>query len=368
MKLRYKILLGVAGLLVTGVAALAITLGYESPCVSGPALAADVPPMRALMQRCYGAPGVLRVENVAKTTPGGGQLLIKVHAAGLNPFEWHMTTGKPYLLRLFKGVGAPDSPRTGSDFAGTVEAVGAGVSRFKPGDQVFGGTAGALAEYVLASEQGDIVLKPAELTFEQAAAIPIAAVTALQALRDHGKLAARQKVLINGASGGVGTYAVQIAKALGAEVTGVCSTRNVDLVRSLGADHVIDYTREDFTQGAKRYDVIFDTAGNHGLLALRDSLQPQGILVGVGGSKREPWVGPLWSMGKRKLVAHFVEQKLVSFIANVNASDLEYLANLAREGKMKSVIDKRYSLEETGAALEYIATRRARGKVVVTLE
>src|SRR5688572_745957 len=190
MKLRYKILLGVAGLFVTGLAALVITLSHESPCLPGPTLAADVPPMRALMQRCYGAPSVLRVENIAKPTPGAGQVLIKVHAAGLNPFEWHMTTGKPYLLRLFKGVGAPDSPHTGSDFAGTVEAVGAGVSRFKPGDEVFGGKGGALAEYVLASEQDDVVLKPAELTFEEAAAIPIAAVTALQALRDHGKLAA----------------------------------------------------------------------------------------------------------------------------------------------------------------------------------
>ena len=303
MKLRYKILIGVAGLFVTGIAALAITLNYESPCLPGPTLAADVPSMRALMQRCYGSPGILRVENIARPTPGEGQLLIKVHAAGLNPFEWHMTTGKPYLLRLFKGVGAPDSPRTGSDFSGIVEAVGAGVSRFKPGDEVFGGTGGALADYVLASEQGDIVLKPAGLAFEEAAAIPIAAVTALQALRDHGRLAAGQQVLINGASGGVGTYAVQIAKALGAEVTGVCSTRNVELVRSLGADHVIDYTQEDFTQGTRRYDLIFDTAGNHGLLALRGALQPQGILVGVGGSKKEPWVGPLWNMGKRKLVA-----------------------------------------------------------------
>jgi NADPH:quinone reductase-like Zn-dependent oxidoreductase len=368
VKLRYKILSGAAGLFVTGVAALAITLSYEASCVPGPGLAADVPPMRALMQRCYGAPGVLRVENIAKPTPGEGQLLIKVHAAGLNPFEWHMTTGKPYLLRLFKGIGAPDSPRTGSDFAGTVEAVGTGVTRFKPGDEIFGVTGGALAEYAMASEQSDIVLKPPEMTFEQAAAIPIAAVTALQGLRDHGKLAAGQKVLINGASGGVGTYAVQIAKALGAQVTGVCSTRNVELVRSLGADHVIDYTREDFTQGARRYDLIFDTVGNHGLLALRDALQPRGILVGVGGSKKEPWIGPLWNTGKRKLAAHFVEQELVSFIANINIPDLEYLASLAREGKLKSVIDRRYSLEETGAALEYIATRRARGKVVVALQ
>jgi NADPH:quinone reductase-like Zn-dependent oxidoreductase len=367
MKLRNKILLGVAGLFVGGIAALAITLGYESPCPPTPTPAADAKHMRALMQRCYGAPGVLRVERIAKPAPAEGQILIKVHAAGLNPFEWHMTTGKPYLLRLFKGVGAPDSPRTGSDFAGTVESVGAGVTRFKPGDEVFGGTGGALADYVLAGEQGDVVLKPAGLSFEEAAAIPIAGVTALQALRDHGKLAAGHKVLINGASGGVGTYAVQIAKSFGAHVTAVCSTRNLDLVRSIGADHIIDYTEENFTESSERYDLIFDTAGNHGLLDLRRALKPTGILVGVGGSKKEPWIGPLWNMGKRKLLAHFVEQTLVSFIANVNIPDLEFLANLAREGKMRSVIDKRYSLEETGAALEYIGTRRARGKVIVTI-
>ena len=320
------------------------------------------------MQRCYGSPGVLAIERIAKPTPMAGQVLIKVRAAGVNPYEWHMTTGKPYLLRLFKGVGAPDSPRFGSDFAGTVESVGAGVTRFKPGDEVFGDVGGALAEYLLAREDADIVLKPSELSFEQAAAIPIAAVTALQGLRDHGRIAAGQKVLINGASGGVGTYAVQIAKTFGAEVTGVCSTRNVELVRSLGADHVIDYTKEDFTAGKERYDLIFDTVGNHGLLAVRDAVNSNGILVGIGGSKKDPWIGPLWSMAKRKMTDAFVDQKLVGFIANVTSADLELLARLAREGKLQSVIDRRYRLEETAAALEYIATRRARGKVIVTLE
>jgi NADPH:quinone reductase-like Zn-dependent oxidoreductase len=367
VKLRYKILLSAAGMLFAGVAALAITLSHETPCPAVSPVAGGTATMRAVMQRCYGPPAVLRVENVAKPLPGSGEILIRVRAAGLNPFELHMTTGKPYLLRLFKGIGAPDSPRSGSDFAGIVESVGSGVTRFKPGDEVFGDSGGALAEFVLVQEQGDLALKPAELSFEQAAALPIAAVTALQGLRDHGRLAAGQKVLINGASGGVGTYAVQIAKSFGAEVTGVCSTRNVALVRSLGADHVIDYTQRDFTTGGGRYDLIFDTVGNHGLLRVRSALKPEGILVSIGGAKRDPWIGPLWSMAKKKVVGWFSDQEIVSFIASISSSDLEQLAELSRDGQLKSVIDRRYSLDQTAAALEYIGTRRARGKVVVTL-
>jgi NADPH:quinone reductase-like Zn-dependent oxidoreductase len=324
--------------------------------------------MRAVMQRCYGQPGVLTVERVAKPAPNEEQILVEVRAASVNPYEWHMTTGKPYILRLFKGVGAPDSPRVGSDFAGVIAAVGPGVSRFKTGDEVFGGAHGALAEYLVMREDGDVALKPTELSFEQAAAIPIAAVTALQGLRDHGRIAAGQKVLINGASGGVGTYAVQIAKAFGAHVTGVCSTRNVELVRSLGADRVIDYTQENFTEGAERYDLIFDTAGNHDVLDLLDAMTPQGTLVGIGGSKKDPWIGPLLSMARRNIIDSFVDQKLVGFIASVHTADLETLAFLMRDGKITSAIDRRYSLEETGAALEYIGTRRARGKVIVTLD
>ena len=369
MKLRNKIFTGIGAVFVIGIAGLAIALGYDSPCTTAPPLAEGTNSMRAIMQRCYGAPGqVLTLERVAKPVPKQGQLLIKVHAAGINPFEWHMSTGKPYLVRLFKGFGAPDRPQLGSDFAGTVEAVGAGVTRFKPGDEVFGGAGGALAEYVIAAEVGDVVLKPAELDFEQAAGIPIAAVTALQGLRDHGGITVGQKVLINGASGGVGTYAVQIAKVLGANVTAVTSTRNVELVRSLGADQVIDYTREDFTVGAARYDLIFDTVGNHGLSSLRGALTPKGTLVTIGGGKKEPWIGPLVSMAKRKIVASFVDQKLVSFIASVTIPDLEFLGGLARDGKLRTVIDRRYALAETGAALEYIGTRRARGKVIVTFD
>lgn len=368
MKLRNKILIGIGSTLALAFATLGVVLSHESACPA-PAMntAAGATSMRAVMQRCYGEPTVLRVEQVEKPSPADGQLLIKVHAAGVNPYEWHMTTGKPYLLRLFRGIGAPDRPRTGSDFAGVVEAVGAGVTRFKVGDAVFGGVGGALADYLVTDETADIVLMPAQLSFEQAAAMPIAAVTALQALRDHGQIKAGQKVLINGASGGVGTYAIQIAKAYGAEVTGVCSTRNVELARSLGADHVIDYTRQDFTTGSQRYDVIFDTAGNHDIMDLRGALTPNGILVGIGGSKTEVWLGPVWRMVQRKVINNFVDQKLVSFIASVTSAELAELARLASEGKLRSVIDRRYSLEQTGEALEYIGTRRARGKVIVTV-
>jgi NADPH:quinone reductase-like Zn-dependent oxidoreductase len=369
MKLRNKILTGVAAVFGVAIAALAITISYESPCPSAPAAAVSGESMRAIMQRCYGSPNrVLTVERIAKPVPKEGQLLIQVRATSLNPFEWHMTTGKPYLVHLFRGLGAPDHPRLGNDVAGVVEAVGPGVSRFKPGDEVFGDIGGGLAEFALVRADGDVVRKPAELTFEEAAGIPIAAVTALQGLRNHGHLGPGQKVLINGASGGVGTYAVQIAKSLGAEVTAVCSTRNVEMVRSLGADHVIDYTKEDFTEGSEHYDLIFDSIGNHGIFALRGVLKPGGTLVGIGGSKKEPWIGPILGMLKRKIVDSFVDQHLVGFIAEMNRPDLEYLANLAHEGKMRTVIDRRYPLEGTGDALEYIGSQHARGKVIVTLE
>jgi NADPH:quinone reductase-like Zn-dependent oxidoreductase len=369
MKLRNKIFAGAAALFLLAVSALAIALSYDAACpTAAPLAAAASQSMRAVRQRCYGPPNVLTVERVAKLVPEADEVLVKVRAASVNPFEWHMTTGKPYLVRLFRGIGAPERPRLGSDFAGIIEAVGSRVTRFKPGDEVFGGAGGALAEYLVAKADSDIALKPAGLTFEEAAAIPMAGTTALQALRDHGHIAARQKVLINGASGGVGTYAVQIAKSFGAEVTAVCSTRNVELVRSLGADHVIDYTRENFTEGAERYDLIFDTVGNHGLRALRGALTPKGTLVSVGGSKKEPWIGPLVGMAKRKIVDAFVDQNLVGFIADENVADLELLGNLARDGKMRTVIDKRYALEDIGPALEYIAARHARGKVIVTLD
>jgi NADPH:quinone reductase-like Zn-dependent oxidoreductase len=277
-------------------------------------------------------------------------------------------TGKPYIVRLLTGLGSPKSMRLGIDFSGTVESVGKNVRRFKPGDQVFGSKGGALADYVTVGEDEALVIKPGNLTFDQAAAMPIAAVTALQGLRDKGHLKRGQKVLINGASGGIGTFAVQIAKSLGAEVTGVCSTRNVDLVRSIGADHVIDYTRENFTESAARYDVVLDMVGNHSLLDSRRVLRPKGILVMVGGPKENRWIGPLGRNLNAGVLSLFVKEEFVSFVTSVNPADLAVLSDLVQRGELTSVIDSRYPLNETPAAIRYLKSGRARGKVVVSLE
>ena len=367
MKLRYKILTGVAAAFVLGVTALAITVSYDTAC---PPIAAAEPgaeTMRAVIKRCYGVPHSVRLEAIPKPTPGPGQILIRVRATSVNPAEWYGATGQPRMIRLMNGIGAPKDTRLGFDVAGTVEAVGPEVTLFKPGDEVFGGARGAYSEYVIAREKGAIVMKPANLSFEEAAAIPIAAITALQGLRDHGRIAAGQKVLVNGASGGVGTYAVQIAKALGAEVTAVCSGRNAELVRSIGADHVIDYTKEDFTAGEARYDLILDNVGNHGFFALEKVMTPSGIIVVVGGSKEGSLLGPIKRVAWSKVIAPFVEPPLPFFIAQLNKADLELLAQFAREGKLKTVIDRRYPLDEVGEALAYLGAGHARGKVVVTV-
>lgn len=367
MKLRYKILTGVAAAFVLGVTALAITVSYDSPCppIASPEPGADT--MRAVVKRCYGVPESVRLEALPKPTPGPGQVLIRVRATSVNPAEWYGATGKPLMIRLFNGIGAPTDTRLGFDVAGTVEAVGPEVTLFKPGDEVFGGAHGAYSEYVVAREKGAIIVKPANLSFEEAAAIPIAAITALQGLRDHGHITAGQKVLINGASGGVGTYAVQIAKALGAEVTAVCSGRNAEMVRSIGADHVIDYTKENFTTGEARYDLILDNIGNHGFFELENVMTSTGIIVVVGGSKKNPWLGPIKRVVWSKVVGPFVDPPLPFFIAKLNKADLELLAGLAREGKLRSVIDRRYPLDDVGEALAYLGDGHARGKVVVTV-
>lgn len=368
MRLRNKIFTGLGGVLVVGIAAAMITLSHESPCPPMVADGSGAEHMRALMHRCYGVPAGLRVENVARPTPGDGQVLIKVRAASINPAEWHRTTGTPYIIRMGEGIGAPNDSKAGYDFAGTIEAVGPNVTRLKVGDEVFGGVPGALAQYAIGRDKGSIVSKPENMSFEEAAAIPIAAVTALQGLRDYGGIKAGQKVLVNGASGGVGTYAVQIAKSFGAEVTGVCSTRNVEMVRSLGADHVIDYTQQDFTAGQVRYDLILDNVGNHGFHALEQVTQPQGTIVIVGGSKKGAFLGPIKRVAWSKIVDPFLDQRITFYIAKMNQKDLEFLASLVREGKMRSVIDRRYPLAETGAALEYLGSQRARGKIVITMD
>jgi NADPH:quinone reductase-like Zn-dependent oxidoreductase len=368
MKLRYKVLGGVAVVLVGAIAALGLVLSHDSPCTAAPPLAANTPSMKAIVYRCYGTPDVLKLEQIAKPTPADDRVLVKVHAASVNPLDWHYMQGKPYIMRAAAGVGKPDSILMGADFAGTVESVGKNVTRFKPGDEVFGDRDGAFGEYVSVRENGAMALKPSNMSMEQAAAVPIAGLTALQALRDKGKVHTGQKVLINGASGGVGTFAVQIAKTYGAEVTGVCSTKNVEMVKSIGADHVIDYTKEDFTHGSARYDLIIDNVGNHTLSELRQVLTPNGALVMIGGPSDDPWLGPLTTLGKAYFVAPFVSQKLIFMLADSNQGDLNVLRDLMQAGKLTPVIDRQYKLAETAQAIGYLEQGHARGKVIIAVD
>jgi NADPH:quinone reductase-like Zn-dependent oxidoreductase len=322
--------------------------------------------MQAVTYQCYGSPEVLEIGAVEKPVPGPDQVLVRVHAAAVNPLDWHYMRGSPYLMRLMSGIGRPADTRLGRDFAGVVEAVGEAVSRFEPGDEVFGGARGSFAEYVVVRETGAIAKKPANVSFEEAASVPVAAITALQAIRDSGQLEAGQAVLINGASGGVGTFAVQIAKSMGAEVTGVCSTRNVDMVRSIGADHVIDYKKDDYTHGDRRYDLIVDMVGNHSLRQNLRALEPDGRLVLVGGGKGD-WIEPLKGPLKARLLDPFAEQSVVSMLARLSADDLVVLAGLMESRAVNPVIDRRFSLQEVPAALEYSETGRARGKIVINV-
>lgn len=368
MKKRYKVLGVLAIVLGLALAAGAFRLSRNAPCPDAPAPPTTSQTMRAVVLGCYGPPSALKVATVDRPVLADDRILVKVHAAALNPLDWHYMRGEPYLVRMDSGVGKPVLPRLGVDFSGTVEAVGSQVTRFKPGDEVFGGRTGAFAGYVSVSERGAVAVKPAEVGFEQAASLPIAATTALQALRDKGQLEAGQKVLINGASGGVGTFAVQLARHFGAEVTGVCSTRNVELVRSLGADHVIDYTRENFTQGRERYDLVIDNVGNHSMLAVRRVLAPKGIYVIVGGPSDGKWLGPMTTVLKAYALSPFVSQQVTFILGDLNAKDLAELADLVRTGAITPVIDRRYTLDEVPAAIEYLETGRARGKVIVDVQ
>jgi NADPH:quinone reductase-like Zn-dependent oxidoreductase len=323
--------------------------------------------MRAIVRDTYGSPDVLELQEIDKPDVTEDELLVRVRAASVNPVDWHSLTGTPYIVHLQDGLRTPKSNRLGVDFAGQVEAVGTNVTQFRPGDEVFGGRNGAFAEYVCVREDRGVVLKPANLTFEQAAAVPVAALTALQGLRDKGHLQPGQKVLINGASGGVGTFAVQIAKALGAEVTGVCSTRNVDLVRSLGADHVIDYTQEDFTRSDQRYDLMLDIAGSKSWSECRRILNPQAILVIVGGPKTNRLIGPVSHLVKVRLAALRSSQKVVFFLAKMNKADMVVLRGLLEAGDVTPVIDRRYELSEIADALRYLGEGHAQAKIVVTV-
>jgi NADPH:quinone reductase-like Zn-dependent oxidoreductase len=328
-------------------------------------------PMKAIVYCDYGVPN-LKLQDIEKPAPADDQLLVKVRAASVNPLDWHFIEGTPYMMRaLGVGLRKPKDTRLGVDFAGTVEAVGKNVTKFKVGDEVFGGRTGAFAEYVCVREARAVALKPTNITFEQAASVPIAGITALQGLRDKGKVQPGQKVLINGASGGVGTFAVQIAKSYGAEVTGVCSTKNLDMVRSLGADHVIDYTKEDFTKGDQRYDVIVDNVANHSLSECRRVLNQDGkyVLIGGGGVNESRWLGPgLTHALKAMVLSKFVSQQMGMMLAELNQKDLTFLADLMQSGKVTPVIDKRYKLSELPQAIEYLEQGHARGKVVVTAD
>ncbi len=327
--------------------------------------------MKAVVYQRYGSPDVLELKEVDKPVVQDDEVLVRVKAASVNPADWHYMTGLPYIARMSMGLRRPKDPKTGVDMAGVVEAIGKNVTEFQQGDEVFCGRSGAFAEYACVPED-KLVRKPANITLEQAAAIPIAAITALQALRDWGQIRPGQKVLINGASGGVGTFAVQIAKSFGVEVTGVCSTRNLDLVRSLGADHVVDYTKEDFTKNGQRYDLILDNAGNRSLSDYRRALVPKGILVIVGAtkgsySKEGRWIGPLALPIKSLFLRPFVSQKMVFRIAKLNKPDLLVLKELIERGKVTPVIDSRYPLSKVPDAVRYFEEGHARGKIVITV-
>jgi NADPH:quinone reductase-like Zn-dependent oxidoreductase len=322
--------------------------------------------MRVITYTEYGPPDVLQFTEVAKPDPKDDEVLIRIRAASVNPLDWHYMRGTPYLVRIPAGLRKPKATRLGVDMAGQVEAVGKNVTHFHPGDEVFGACKGAFAEYVCTSK-GILVLKPANVTFEQAAAVPIAAFTALQGLRDKGQIKPGQKVLINGASGGVGTFAVQIAKLSGAEVTGVCSTRNVDMVRAIGASHVVDYTQEDFTRSGQRYDLIFDSVGTHSLSDIRRVLTREGTLVLVGGPDKGRWLGPLTGLLEVLVLSRFVSQRLVPFLAHLSKDDLIVMREFLEAGKVTPVIDRSYPLSDVPEAIRYLEEGHARGKVVITV-
>lgn len=326
--------------------------------------------MKAIVNHRYGSPDVLELEDVARSVVDDGEVLVRVHAASVNPADWHILRGDPHIARLQLGLRKPKASVLGCDLAGQVEAVGKTVTTLQPGDAVFGSPFGhgfgAFAEYASVSE--DLLeLKPANLSFDHAAAVPLAALTALQGLRDRGQIQPGQEVLIVGASGGVGTFAVQIAKSFGAEVTGVCSTRNIDLVRSIGADHVVDYTREDFAEGWRRYDLVLQAAGTAPPSYCRRALTPKGTLVAISGDSEGHRIGPAGRAIKALVMSPFVSQKMVIFTVKPNKEDLRLLKQLVEAGEITPVIDRTYSLNEVPEAIRYLEEGHTRGKVLITV-
>ncbi len=367
MKLRYRIAAGLLVVIVAGLGALAVVLSYHSACEPVPGAAAGAETGRAVRYSCYGDADVLQFVSLEKPVPAGNEILVRVRAASVNPLDWHYMRGSPYFMRLMSGIGKPADQRLGVDFAGVVEAVGPQATRFRAGDEVFGGRTGAFAEYLLLPEDRAVVEKPPGVSFAEAASVPIAALTALQALRDKGGLEAGDEVLINGASGGVGTFAVQIAKTFGANVSGVCSTRNVEMVRSIGADHVFDYTREDYTESGRQFDLIVDMVGNHSPRRNSRVLKPGGRLVLVGGPKGN-WLAPFLRPLQAMVVSPFVEQDLGMLLATLSKDDLATVGELIAAGKVTPVIDRTYTLEELPEAIRYSESGRARGKIIIDID
>jgi len=355
-----------SGLLLVGVIALFVAYWMsDNDCEKRRATAVK-DPMKAVTYCDYGAPDVLTVENIEKPVPSDDQVLVRVRAASLNPYDMHFMRGTPYFMRLDTGLRKPKSTRIGVDFSGVVEAVGKNVTLFQPGDEVFGGRQGGFAEYVVISEQS-LAKKPENITFEQAGGVRIAGLTALQALRDYGKVQPGQKVLINGASGGVGTFAVQLGKWMGAHVTGVSSTRNQELVKSLGADVTIDYTKQNYTEGDERYDVIVDLVGSQPLSANRRVLKADGKYVMVGGPKGK-WFAPMDRVLYMFVLSKFVDQQIGFMLTQGNREDAVLLSDLMQQGKVTPVIDRTYPLAQVSDAMRYLEEGHARGKIVVTIE
>jgi NADPH:quinone reductase-like Zn-dependent oxidoreductase len=323
--------------------------------------------MKAIVYYKYGGPDVLRCEEIEMPAPRDGEVLVKIRAASLNPYDWHFMRGEPYAIRLMAGIGKPKNKRLGADVAGVVEAVGRNVTQFKPGDAVYGLCHGAFGEYVCTAET-KLVKKPDGVSFEHAASVPIAALTALQALRDKGKIQPEQYVVVNGASGGVGTFGVQIGKSFGAKVIGITSTRNIELVRAIGADYVIDYTKGDFTKGEWKYDLILDCVGNHTFAECRRVLNPNGKVIGAGGTTDNWMLKPIARMVTSTLQSIFVSQKPVTIMAKMNQADLLTVGELMTSGKVKPVIDRCCNLEEVPDAMRYLEEGHARGKIILMLE
>lgn len=344
-------------------------LGRETPCPlpASTTFTLDTTQMQAYTYACYGGPEVIQVETMATPAPADSDVLVRVRAASVNPLDWHYLRGKPYVMRVESGLGAPRESRLGVDFAGTVEAVGARVTTFRVGDRVFGTRTGAFATHVLVREGGAIAPMPDGVSFDSAAAVGVAGMTALQALRDKAQVKAGQRVLINGASGGVGTYAVQIAKHYGAHVTGVASTRNLAMVQSLGADRVIDYTKENFTTDTARYDAIIDMVGNHPLRALDGVLAPGGVVVNVGGPNDNAYFGPVLRFAQTLAMAPVLTGRFANFLSISSKADLLVLRDMMQRGTLRSVIDRRYTFAELPAAITYQEAGRSRGKVIVQM-